>query len=140
MEGYRRKWLKGSALLAWMGVIFLLSAMPGSGDVGDPPLWYVIERKSAHVFEFAVLTGLAFVFFREVFVRESKKQVLWAAVAFSVAYGAFDELHQAFVFGRGSRLFDVMVDALGAGMMALALFFVLLRRQKRGKKSKKVVY
>lgn len=124
MRGIRPIWLKGSALLAWMGVIFLLSSMPGSGDVGEPPLWYVIERKSAHVFEFAVLTGLAFLFLKEIFVRETRKRVIEVALAFSVAYGALDELHQAFVFGRGSRLFDVMVDAVGASMMAIALFLI----------------
>lgn len=139
MEGSRRTWVKGSVLLTWMGVIFFLSSMPGSGDAGEPPLWYVLERKSAHVFEFAVLTGLAFVFFREVFAREKWKRILWAAGAWSIAYGALDELHQAFVFGRGSRLSDVLVDALGAGIAVLAFFF-LLRRRKRGKKSKKVIY
>ncbi|MBP5993301.1 MAG: VanZ family protein [Candidatus Moranbacteria bacterium] len=113
--------------------------MPGSGNAGEPPLWYVLERKSAHVFEFAVLTGLTFVFLREVFARERWRRVLWAAGAWSIAYGALDELHQAFVFGRGSRLSDVMVDAFGAGIAALTLFFIL-RRRKRGKKLKKVIY
>jgi len=126
-------------LLVWMGVIFVLSSVPGSGNVGEPPLWYVLERKSAHVFEFAVLTGLAFVFLQEVFAREKWKRILWAAGAWSIAYGALDELHQAFVFGRGSRLSDVLVDALGVGIAVLVLFF-MLRRKKRGKKSKKVIY
>lgn len=111
--------------------------MPGSGDAGEPPLWYIIERKSAHVFEFAVLTGLSFVWLREVFMREPGRRVLWAAVALSIAYGALDELHQAFVFGRGSRLSDVMVDALGAGIAAALIYFLLLRQRRHGKKRKK---
>lgn len=134
MQGVHQRWLKGGVLLACMGVIFFLSSMPGSGDVGEPPFWYIIERKSAHVFEFAILTGLAFVWLREIFERDLGKRVLWTAGVLSIAYGALDELHQAFVFGRGSRLSDVMVDALGAGIAAALIYFLLLRQRGRGKK------
>jgi hypothetical protein len=37
------------------------------------------------------------------------------AVVGSIAFGDTDELHQASVPGRGPALFDIAVDALGAG-------------------------
>lgn len=115
--------IRSATLIFWMGVIFLLSSFPGSGTDYEPPLWYVLERKSAHVFEYAVLTLLAFRFARVVFVKESfTRALLWAGV-FSIAYGATDELHQFFVFGRGARMTDVLIDGGGVLLMAIGLFF-----------------
>ncbi|MDQ5976994.1 MAG: hypothetical protein QG664_908 [Patescibacteria group bacterium] len=114
---------RGSALVAWMAAIFFFSSLPGSGVAYDPPLWYMFERKGAHVFEFAILMILAFRFFRSLFgSHESWRRVAVLALAFAFMYGALDEVHQAFVFGRGSRLSDVGFDVLGA-----VLAFVMIR-------------
>lgn len=106
-----------------MSIIFLLSSIPGSGQPFDPPLWYWAERKGAHLFEYAVLLILAVRFFRGRFPKESKLRIYAIALVFSVAYAATDELHQAFVFGRGSMLSDVGIDAVGAGVMAVADYY-----------------
>lgn len=113
--------MRGVTLLFWMGVIFLLSSFPGSGSVTEPPLWYILERKSAHVFEYAVLTLLTFRFVRLLFVKESFARVLLLAGVFSITYGATDEYHQLFVFGRGARMTDVWIDGGGAILMMLML-------------------
>ena len=123
-------------LLFWMGVIFYLSSIPGSGSGFDPPLWYILERKSAHVFEFLLLSVFAFRFFWSwFFPREHWKWVLVLSLTFAYMYGSLDELHQAFVFGRGSHFSDVLIDMLGAsfGMGIVSLFFIKnsLRRYKR---------
>lgn len=114
MKAWNRKQWKGSVVLLWMSLIFFFSSLPGSGSVSEPPLWYIIERKGAHVVEFGLLTVLMILYLREWFTRENLRWVIATAIMFSLAYGALDELHQAFVFGRGSRLTDVLVDGGGA--------------------------
>ncbi len=114
--------LRGGALVAWMVTIFFFSSLPGSGVPYDPPTWYMLERKGAHVVEFALLMILAFRFFRSFFgPRASLRSVAVLAVVFAFTYGALDEVHQAFVFGRGSRLSDIGFDVLGS---LLALGFI----------------
>lgn len=105
---------RGAMLLVWMGVIFFFSSMPGSGGSYDPPVWYILERKGAHIFEFALLSILAFRFFRILFIRASWRNIIVLSMAFVFMYGALDELHQAFVFGRGSRISDVGIDVFGS--------------------------
>lgn len=128
--------VRGGILLIWMGGIFLFSSIPGSGNPYDPPMRYVLERKGAHVFEFALLTILAFRFFRSLFGSgESWRRVAVLAVTFAFAYGALDELHQAFVFGRGSRFSDVGIDVLGSiialGMIQIAFSFSSLKKIRK---------
>ena len=105
---------RGAMLLVWMGVIFFFSSMPGSGGSYDPPVWYILERKGAHIFEFALLSVLAFRFFRILFVRASWRNIIALSAVFVFMHGALDELHQAFVFGRGSRISDVGIDVFGS--------------------------
>ncbi len=128
---------RGGVLFVWMAVIFSFSSLPGNGVAVDSPLWYVAERKGAHLAEFALLTTLAFSFLRSVFLKESWVWLLGTAAAWAVAYGALDELHQAFVFGRGSHFSDVLIDALGAWMATLYLGFFMRTVQR--KEQKKVV-
>lgn len=106
-----------------MGVIFGLSHQPGTGIEWEPPLWYVVERKSAHVFEYALLMFFAFGFFRSVYQGASKLPLFSIALVFCVTYGVLDELHQFFIFGRGARFMDVAFDALGALGMMLVLWW-----------------
>lgn len=133
----RMRW-EGIALLLWMTMIFALSSIPGSGGVYNSPLWYIAERKGAHITEFFVLTLLAFFFLRAHFSREPWRRIAVTAGIFSATYGAFDELHQAFVFGRGSHFSDVLIDTTGA-LLALA-YLAMCRHRQLAKKSKKVVY
>jgi len=119
-----------------MEIIFLFSSIPGSGNSYDPPLWYILERKGAHVFEFALLTVLAFRFFRVWFPpRESWKNIMAISMVFVFMYGSLDELHQAFVFGRGSHFFDVSIDVFGSILASLAIWILFfLRPLKKFKK------
>jgi VanZ family protein len=102
--------------------------MPGSGLDVTPSLWYVLERKSAHVFEYAILAFLSFRFFAAVYPRERYPRLAILSGAFALAYGALDEFHQTFVYGRGARLTDVAIDGIG---IALALAAVYLFRTRR---------
>lgn len=117
-------------LVLWCMVIFVFSEMPGSGRSVEPSLWYLLERKSAHVFEYAVLAFLSFRFFVTVYPREHFSRVALLSGIFALAYGALDEFHQSFVFGRGARLSDVAIDGIGI-VIALVLISVLSARGKR---------
>ncbi len=123
-----QRWL--IPLIVWCAVIFAFSEMPGSGLDITPPLWYVLERKSAHVFEYAVLTFLSFRFFAAIYSRERFSRIAILSGAFALAYGALDEFHQSFVFGRGARISDVAIDGIGI-LVALLLIFLLSRPSKR---------
>jgi VanZ family protein len=48
------------------------------------------------------------------------------AVVVATAYGATDEIHQAFVPGRTPSVFDLLADAVGATVAMLAVLVALL--------------
>ena len=108
--------------LAWMGMIFYLSAQP---DLPGPPeswlnAWLIdkLLKKGAH---FGVYAGLAFWWWRALRrpqtlseAKETGKIALLLAFGVSVLYAVSDEFHQSFVPGREPRLLDVLIDATGA--------------------------
>lgn len=88
-------------VVLWAGVIFGLSSIPSLGtDLGT---WDLVLRKLAHVAEYVVL---GFLLLRAI-GREAP-----AALA-GVAYAVTDEIHQHFVRGRHSAVYDVAIDAVG---------------------------
>jgi VanZ family protein len=109
-----------------MFLIFVLSAQGGLSAHEDPPLWFYVERKGAHIFEYFVLAFLAFRFFRDVYAGESVKRVMLLAALFALAYAVTDELHQTFVPGREGRMTDVLID--GIGISLFACWYYLWRR------------
>lgn len=116
-------------LILWCGVIFFFSQMPGSGIPVEPPLWYILERKFAHVFEYAVLALLAYRFFVTLYAKESYGRLAFLVLIFALTYGVIDEVHQSFVFGRGARFTDVAIDGLGI-TLALGLIYMFCVRRK----------
>jgi VanZ family protein len=111
------------AMVFWMAVIFAFSSFPGKEIAGSLPVWYFVERKGAHVFEYAVLTMLAFNYFRLVFRLDSFGRVLTLAMVLALAYGMTDELHQSFVPFRGARFSDVLIDGGGVFFAGLLMFW-----------------
>jgi VanZ family protein len=90
----------------------------------------VIERKGAHVFEYAVLTLLTFQFLSLVY-RKSLWKLLAIAMSFGVMYGILDELHQMFTPFRGAHIKDVLIDAGGVLLMGCIIGILLLIRRWR---------
>lgn len=115
------------AVILWIAVISLFSSIPGSGLPFEPPLWYVMERKLAHVAEFALLAILVL---RTLALRFPREPILYRALFAAASVflvGALDEVHQLFVFGRGARASDVLIDVIG-GVAGIAAYAVALGR------------
>jgi VanZ family protein len=74
-------------------------------------------RKLAHVTEYAILTLLAFRAFQHGRPNLQWKAAL-GALTLSIAYAATDELHQAMVPYRTASVRDVLIDSLGAAIVA----------------------
>lgn len=72
-------------------------------------------RKFGHIAEYVVFSALLL---RGLRGPRTGWRLAWglAALGIAVGYAALDELHQAFVPGRGASLMDVGYDALGAAI------------------------
>jgi VanZ family protein len=97
---------------AWMGLIFALSAQP---DLPHPDTRWAdfLVSSLAHAFVFGVL-GL-------LWARALGNRPRSERLAFLVTflYALSDEFHQAFVPGRVPDLWDLVCDAMGAGVALL---------------------
>ena len=123
--------------LIWMGVIYLMSAMPGdisgeqSGLIVNLALGMIrflfgqeaaasvsvdlisfLVRKAAHMAEYAVL----FLLYRRALALSGVRHPYITALAMSACYAATDEWHQGFVADRGPSAVDVGIDTLGSSI------------------------
>ena len=99
-----------------MAVVYFFSAQPDlSSGLGLADL---IGRKLIHAAEYALL---CFLWWRALSTRFAPREALGAALLLSIGYAALDEYHQTFVDGRNGSPVDVAIDALGAGLAAVAI-------------------
>jgi len=135
----------------WMGVIYIMSAMPGdtsgaqSGRIVDLVLAVIrllfgpdaasaisvdtlglMVRKAAHMAEYAVL----FCLYRRALTLSGAKHPAISALLMSACYAATDEWHQSFVADRGPSPVDVGIDTLGAAIAWGAWEFTRKIRKK----------
>ena len=104
----RRKW---GPVVAWMAVIFFLSAQAHLPTPGQHWLDFVVE-KSAHALEYAVLAALLL---RALGNRDRERwRAFGVAVLLAWFYALTDEFHQRFVPGRAADWSDILFDWLGA--------------------------
>ncbi|MBO4389995.1 MAG: VanZ family protein [Lachnospiraceae bacterium] len=142
-------------LVAWMYVIFSMSAQDGKKSSGtsekvcreiahvtvkdfekmtEPAKQQVVGkmqrpvRKMGHMTEYAVLA----VIFSALFLTFSKlrKKGLWALCSFvgGALYASSDELHQRFIAGRAGQITDVFIDMGGfcIGLLIVTLVFGII--------------
>lgn len=93
-------------------------------------------RKNAHFFAYFILCILAMKALRYSGIRGWKN--ILGALAVCVLYAISDEIHQAFVPGRGPGVKDVLIDSAGAiaGIMVYSLGGIIrdrfVGRNRRG--------
>jgi len=104
--------------LAWMGLIFVLSAQSDLPHAEEA--WLdVLLKKTGHALVYGVLVWLYRRALRRRFPAGTTLRIV--SIGLAVAYALSDEYHQTFVPGRNGNLVDVAVDGVGAcGAMLLA--------------------
>jgi VanZ family protein len=120
-----KRWLP---LLIWIIVIFGLSSIPKlSGDYPDMP---IPVDKIAHFFEYMIL---AILFHRGLGNDKVRRWIRPSIIVFCICLGiaALDELHQSYIPGRQSSIFDVLADLTG---IVTGTAYVLLRERSKFKK------
>lgn len=96
----------------WCGLIFWLSSF--HKIQASPVGWQdFIIRKTAHFTEYAILFWLLFRAFRQTTKFTFRQNLLFSFIL-AVVYSLTDEYHQTLVSGRTGRVFDIIVDSLGA--------------------------
>ena len=94
-------------------------------------------RKYAHMFEFFCLGISAFLFFRELLVKNPRRLLYGSAAAlgFSFLYACTDEWHQTFVPGRAGLFSDVLIDTAGCliGIVLICLLKAASSLDKKGR-------
>jgi VanZ family protein len=118
--GLRSTLRRSPAPLAFMGLIFFLSAQPDLSS--GLRAWDFVLRKLAHITEYGLLTALWF-WALSPSVRPPLRAALGAAAAIALLYAGTDEYHQHFVRGRHAAVRDVLIDLAG-----ITLAVLLIRR------------
>jgi len=121
----RSFWSKWGPVVFWMALIFYFSHQPDLRS-GLDYFWDFLLRKSAHIFEFYVLTLLVF---RAVNHNKKQTRSIWEAGLFSLFYAFFDEYHQSFIPGRNGSFRDVLIDSFGI-LLALNFLLIYLNKHK----------
>lgn len=111
--------LRWSLVVAWAGVIFAGSSIPGSGIPGE----YSVYGHLTEYFVMGVLTALA--------LNGRERRTLLVALLICALYAASDEFHQAFVPMRTPDPLDWITDVTGATLGALSLILWTNRRSPR---------
>lgn len=86
-------------------------------------------RKSAHLLEYAIFSGLLYLSFRDPSQpRWQQSRAAWALVV-AVTFSLTDEFHQTLVVGRSASLMDCFIDSTGA-LLALWVIYVTSTRPR----------
>ncbi len=111
--------LRWAAVVAWMGLIFFLSAQPRLPLV-MPTALPQIQDVIGHFTVYAVLSVLVWWALRGAGVR---RPLLWVLAA-TVLYSLTDEFHQSFVPNRHPDVFDLATDLAGAVTALLIVWWM----------------
>jgi VanZ family protein len=115
-------------VILWAALIFKFS----SGTVPSASQIYWQDFAVKKVGHFLLFGALAVFIYRGLIGQglSRKKAAIWA-VALTFFYGATDEFHQMFTQGRESRVRDVMIDGIGAGVIIFYIYRFLPKLPKK---------
>jgi len=113
---YNRK-ISLLSFFIYSGLIFILSSIP----VKIPYYFFDPRKLTLHFIEYSILGALSFFAIR-------KKNI---SIAFSIAYGITDEIHQYFVPGRFFDFYDMFADSTGSVFGIMLILFVLNECNRR---------
>jgi VanZ family protein len=105
-----RKRLYLSLLVGWVILTFLLTSLPFQ----RAHQFFLFEDKAAHLGFYAVMGFFCGLWRRESGV--SPGRAVLGALLFTACAGAVDEVHQHWIPGRSTELFDWVMDILGGGL------------------------
>jgi VanZ family protein len=115
----------------WAATIFGLSSIPGRA-LPELPVWNA--DKLAHIGVYGVLGALCWRGARASFAPGTAPwRVVLIAVLLTSLYGIADEIHQMFVPNRAPDPNDVLADAVGGLLGALACVAIVARRLRRSR-------
>jgi VanZ family protein len=106
--------------IAWAGIIFYLSSLPGI----DTPMLFPGQDKLFHLITFGTLGFLLMGAMRTTNSGYRIRQV-WLVVVLVASYGVLDEFHQYFVPGRTVELYDALADAAGGLLGAWSMYYLV---------------
>lgn len=122
-----------TVLLLYLGAIFYVSSK-SQDDL--PSLGFALSDKVVHLKVYGLLGLLAAWSLRRTWPGLRRGSVVAIVFLAGTLYGLSDEMHQSFVPGRAAEVGDLIADALGSGLGALAFFVAApalarLRRSRR---------
>jgi VanZ family protein len=103
----QRFWL--ALLIAWVGLTFVLTSLPGA----HLPAGVAHFDKAAHAAFYGVMGLLCGMWRRESGVPAGR--AFLQALLFTAAVGAVDEIHQVWIPGRSAEFLDWVADVAGGG-------------------------
>ena len=113
--------------VAYATVIILMSSIP---NLKAPEFRFLIFDKLAHFAEYAIFAFLTFRSFSHISRRIARGRAFLLSALFLSLFALLDELHQYFVPGRYSDVYDLIGDILGA-LVVLAYLWMRPQRAKK---------
>jgi VanZ family protein len=111
MSGFLQAVTRTFPMFVVMGIIFLLSSMPGE-RLFLPPI--VNIDKVAHMAIYGLLAAAVFHAFGVRLNCMHPRMIPLLVIVICTLYGVTDEFHQSFVPNRSSSIFDILADGIGA--------------------------
>jgi VanZ family protein len=104
-----------SPVLAYFAVICILSSLPLHAPQGTDKIWHILE-----------FTVMGFIIARGVLLSWNLPKIYSALIGIALGglFGVFDELHQLYVPGRESSIYDAMADLAGTVIGTLLFIYV----------------
>lgn len=118
---FNRRWL---AVLAYLTLVFVLSAQPNLHVPGDLPY----RDKYVHVLEYGGLSWLVYRAVRGSWPTAGATRRVLLSILVLSAVGAIDEKFQAGIPGRDSSVYDWMADTVGVSLAQVASIALEKRR------------